>query len=41
VLLTGESPLEELPDVMARLSSGDLPALCHVVTYPQEASCSA
>ena len=32
-LLTGESPFEALPEVMARLASGDLPALCHSVTY--------
>jgi threonine dehydrogenase-like Zn-dependent dehydrogenase len=33
VLLTGESPFEELPDVMSRLASGSLPALCHTITY--------
>ena len=32
-LLTGESPFEELPEVMERLSSGRLAALCHTVTY--------
>ncbi len=32
-LLTGTSRLEDLPDVMARLSAGSLPALCHSVTY--------
>src|SRR5262249_55286617 len=32
-LLTGESRFEELPDVMARLASGSLPALCHTITY--------
>ena len=36
VLLTGSSPLEELPDVMPRLADGTLPALCHSVTYPEE-----
>ena len=42
VLLSGESPLEQLPEVMGRLSSGDLPALCHVVTYQDGGiSCSA
>jgi NADPH:quinone reductase-like Zn-dependent oxidoreductase len=42
VLLTGESSLEELPEVMCRLSRGELPALCHVVTYERgRASCSA
>ena len=33
-LLTGESAFAELPDVMARLESGRLPALCHTITYP-------
>jgi threonine dehydrogenase-like Zn-dependent dehydrogenase len=33
VLVTGESPFGELPDVMARLAAGSLPALCHTVTY--------
>jgi threonine dehydrogenase-like Zn-dependent dehydrogenase len=32
-LITGESPLTELPDVMVHLSSGALPALCHTVSY--------
>jgi threonine dehydrogenase-like Zn-dependent dehydrogenase len=32
-LLTGESRFDELPDVMARLAAGDLPALCHSITY--------
>jgi threonine dehydrogenase-like Zn-dependent dehydrogenase len=32
-LLTGESRFEELPDVMARLAAGSLPALCHTITY--------
>jgi threonine dehydrogenase-like Zn-dependent dehydrogenase len=36
VLLTGRSHLRELPEVMARLASGDLPALCHTVTYEEE-----
>jgi Zn-dependent alcohol dehydrogenase len=41
-LLTGESPFETLPEVMPRLARGDLPALCHAVTYdPSEAPCSA
>ncbi|MEP6815965.1 MAG: zinc-binding alcohol dehydrogenase [Marmoricola sp.] len=30
---TGTSRFEELPDVMARLASGSLPALCHTLTY--------
>ncbi len=33
VLVTGESPFGELPDVMGRLASGSLPALCHTITY--------
>jgi threonine dehydrogenase-like Zn-dependent dehydrogenase len=34
-LITGSSPFEQLPDVMARLAAGTLPALCHVVDYEQ------
>lgn len=33
VLLTGSSDFADLPDVMPRLASGELPALCHCVTY--------
>jgi threonine dehydrogenase-like Zn-dependent dehydrogenase len=45
-LLTGESSFEDLPVVMSRLASGDLPALCHSLVYDdpldQEApACSA
>ncbi len=41
-LLTGVSRFDELPEVMARLASGELPALCHVITYDDEgAACSA
>jgi threonine dehydrogenase-like Zn-dependent dehydrogenase len=32
-LLTGHSRFDELPDVMARLAAGSLPALCHTITY--------
>jgi threonine dehydrogenase-like Zn-dependent dehydrogenase len=32
-LLTGQSRFGELPDVMARLAAGSLPALCHTITY--------
>jgi threonine dehydrogenase-like Zn-dependent dehydrogenase len=32
-LLTGESRFVELPEVMGRLASGRLPALCHTITY--------
>lgn len=33
-LLTGESDLEELPEVMSRLADGRLDALCHTIRYP-------
>jgi NADPH:quinone reductase-like Zn-dependent oxidoreductase len=40
-LLTGESPFEALPEVMPRLVSRALPALCHALTYDDvEAPCS-
>ena len=32
-LITGSSPFAELPDVMAALADGRLPALCHTITY--------
>jgi threonine dehydrogenase-like Zn-dependent dehydrogenase len=32
-LITGESSFEELPGVLGRLASGELPALCHRVRY--------
>ena len=32
-LLTGESSFDELPEVMGKLASGSLPALCHTITY--------
>jgi threonine dehydrogenase-like Zn-dependent dehydrogenase len=32
-VLTGSSPLEELPGVMARLADGDTGTICHTVTY--------
>ena len=35
-LVTGQSHFSELPDVMARLSAGSLPALCHTITYDRE-----
>lgn len=35
-LLTGQSRFWDLPDVMARLSAGSLPALCHTLTYDGE-----
>jgi threonine dehydrogenase-like Zn-dependent dehydrogenase len=36
VLLSGQSRFNELPDVMARLAAGHLPALCHTITYEEE-----
>jgi NADPH:quinone reductase-like Zn-dependent oxidoreductase len=33
-LLSGESAFDELPEVMAKLASGSIPALCHTITYP-------
>jgi len=32
-LITGESAFEELPEILPRLASGDLPALCHRIRY--------
>ncbi|CAM5735571.1 hypothetical protein SALBM311S_03949 [Streptomyces alboniger] len=34
-LVTGESGFEELPDVLPRLASGEIPALCHRVRYDE------
>jgi threonine dehydrogenase-like Zn-dependent dehydrogenase len=34
-LITGESAFEELPEVMPRLASGEIPALCHRVRYAE------
>ena len=31
----------ELPDVMARLAAGSLPALCHTITYEGRSACTA
>jgi threonine dehydrogenase-like Zn-dependent dehydrogenase len=36
VLLTGESAFDELPEVMGKLASGSIPALCHTVDYRGE-----
>ncbi|MEV4546102.1 zinc-dependent alcohol dehydrogenase [Micromonospora echinaurantiaca] len=32
-LITGGSPFAELPDVLPRLTTGSLPALCHLISY--------
>ena len=37
-LVTGRSPFSELPEVMARLAAGSLPALCHTITYDEPCS---
>ncbi|MDQ1642775.1 MAG: hypothetical protein QOJ90_2126 [Actinomycetota bacterium] len=34
-LLSGSSRFDELPDVMARLADGNLPGLCHTITYDE------
>ncbi|MCX4766292.1 zinc-binding alcohol dehydrogenase [Streptomyces sp. NBC_01275] len=36
-LVTGESAFEELPEVMPRLATGEIPALCHRIRYEQSA----
>ncbi|MFJ6983351.1 MULTISPECIES: zinc-binding alcohol dehydrogenase [unclassified Streptomyces] len=36
-LVTGESAFEDLPEVMPRLASGEIPALCHRVRYGRSA----
>jgi NADPH:quinone reductase-like Zn-dependent oxidoreductase len=36
VLITGESRFAELPEVMAQLAAGTLPAICHTITYDRE-----
>ena len=35
-LITGESPFDQLPDVLAGLAAGTRAALCHVITYGRE-----
>jgi threonine dehydrogenase-like Zn-dependent dehydrogenase len=34
-LITGVSPFDELPALMAKLSDGELPALCHTISYDE------
>ncbi|WP_086689975.1 zinc-dependent alcohol dehydrogenase, partial [Streptomyces recifensis] len=36
-LITGESDFGELPELMPRLTSGGIPALCHRIRYPDPA----
>jgi threonine dehydrogenase-like Zn-dependent dehydrogenase len=33
VLITGQSGFDDLPEVMAQLATGSLPALCHTISY--------
>jgi threonine dehydrogenase-like Zn-dependent dehydrogenase len=33
MVVTGQSRFDELPDVMAQLAAGSLPALCHTIIY--------
>lgn len=40
-LVTGTSPIEELPEVMRRMAAGALPGLLHTVSYGQDEPCSA
>jgi threonine dehydrogenase-like Zn-dependent dehydrogenase len=35
-VVSGVSPFDELPNVMSRLASGELPALCHTIAYPED-----
>lgn len=35
VLLTGSSAFADLPRVMSALAAGELPALCHTISYPE------
>ncbi|MGA5898441.1 zinc-dependent alcohol dehydrogenase [Streptomyces venetus] len=34
-LVTGESAFEDLPDVLPKLASGEIPALCHRIRYDE------
>jgi threonine dehydrogenase-like Zn-dependent dehydrogenase len=40
VLLTGHSPFAGLPDLMAGLTAGTVPALCHSIGYEEGRACS-
>jgi hypothetical protein len=35
-LITGECAFADLPEVLPRLASGELPGLCHRVRYPDD-----
>ncbi len=36
-LITGESTFEDLPEVLPKLTSGEVPALCHLIRYGKSA----
>ncbi|TWG99820.1 threonine dehydrogenase-like Zn-dependent dehydrogenase [Nocardioides sp. J9] len=36
VLLTGSSPFDALPAVIAKIAEGAMPGLCHVIDYPAD-----
>jgi 2-desacetyl-2-hydroxyethyl bacteriochlorophyllide A dehydrogenase len=40
-LLTGNDRFTDLPDVMSRMATGDLAALCHTISYQETHQCSA
>ncbi|GHI03045.1 dehydrogenase [Streptomyces cellostaticus] len=35
-LITGDSAFEELPELMPKLASGEIPALCHRISYGED-----
>src|SRR3954468_13513191 len=37
-LLTGESAFDELPEVLGKLATASIPAVCHTIEYPGERS---
>jgi hypothetical protein len=37
-LFSGASTFDQLPELMAELSSGSRPAICHTITYPGQES---
>lgn len=41
VLLSGHSAFADLPSTMRDITTSDLPAICHVIDYPEESPCSA
>lgn len=41
VLLSGHSQFQDLPSTMRDITTAALPAICHVIDYPEELPCSA